>query len=216
MPVLSERPRDTGMDDHSIETLRRDFIAVADATYAFQGALKKRLREIDRKALNAQVLVKRHGKELAGYGVVAQAFREGAQAMQAAADQVQQLINPLMLHFMETLRDVQQMNSLRNIQNASTAHCPALAERLRHQSDMQIRHAAGSRRAGLALNAALDRFQAVIAELDYVVVNGRIEAALKGAVNAPLSQVSLEMDRSVTGVQDLLRTYREQIERIIE
>jgi hypothetical protein len=32
------------------------------------------------------VLVKRHGKELAGYGVVAQAFREGAQAMQTSAD----------------------------------------------------------------------------------------------------------------------------------
>jgi len=204
------------MDDHSLETLRRDFIAVADATYAFQGALKKRLREIDRKALNAQVLVKRHGKELAGYGVVAQAFREGAQAMQTSADQVQKLINPLMLHFMETLRDVQQMESLRHIQNAATAYCPALAERLRLHADMHDRHAAGSRRAGLALNTALDRFQAVIAELDYVVVNGRIEAALKGAVNAPLSQVSLEMDRSVTGVQDLLRTYREQIERIIE
>ncbi len=204
------------MDDQSLDTLRRDFIAVADATYAFQGALKKRLREIDRKALNAQVLVKRHGKELAGYGVVAQAFREGAQAMQTSADQVQKLINPLMLHFMETLRDVQQMNSLRHIQNAATAYCPSLAERVRQHADMQDRHAAGSRRAGLALGTALDRFQAVIAELDYVVVNGRIEAALKGAVSAPLSQVSLEMDRSVTGVQDLLRTYREQIERIIE
>ncbi|MDD4885657.1 MAG: chemotaxis protein [Thiomonas sp.] len=204
------------MDDHSLETLRRDFIAVADATYAFQGALKKRLREIDRKALNAQVLVKRHGKDLAGYGVVAQAFREGAQAMQIAAEQVQKLINPLMLHFMETLRDVQQMESLRNIHNAATTHCPSMAERLRQHADMHDRHAASSRRAGLALNIALDRFQAVIAELDYVVVNGRIEAALKGAVNAPLSQVSMEMDRSVTGVQDLLRTYREQIERIIE
>ncbi|CAZ88185.1 putative Methyl-accepting chemotaxis protein [Thiomonas arsenitoxydans] len=204
------------MDDQSLDTLRRDFIAVADATYAFQGALKKRLREIDRKALNAQVLVKRHGKELAGYGVVAQAFREGAQAMQAAAEQVQKLINPLMLHFMETLRDAQQMESLRNIHNAATVHCPSLAERMRQHADMQDRHAAGSRRAGLALNSALDRFQSVIAELDYVVVNGRIEAALKGTVSAPLAQVSLEMDRSVSGVQELLRTYREQIERIIE
>ena len=204
------------MDDQSLDTLRRDFIAVADATYAFQGALKRRLREIDRKALNAQVLVKRHGKELAGYGVVAQAFREGAQAMQLAADHVQKLINPLMLHFMETLRDVQQMESLRHIQSAATGNCPALAERMRRHAEMQDRHAAGSRRAGLALNTALDRFQSVIAELDYVVVNGRIEAALKGAVNAPLAQVSLEMDRSVNGVQELLRAYRQQIERIIE
>ncbi|MBN8775566.1 chemotaxis protein [Thiomonas arsenitoxydans] len=204
------------MDDQSLDTLRRDFIAVADATYAFQGALKKRLREIDRKALNAQVLVKRHGKELAGYGVVAQAFREGAQAMQTSAEQVQKLINPLMLHFMETLRDAQQMESLRNIHNAATAHCPSLAERMRQHADMQDRHAAGSRRAGLALSSALGRFQSVIAELDYVVVNGRIEAALKGTVSAPLAQVSLEMDRSVSGVQELLRTYREQIERIIE
>lgn len=204
------------MDDQSLQTLRRDFIAVADATYAFQGALKRRLREIDRKALNAQVLVKRHGKELAGYGVVAQAFREGAQAMQTAAEQVQKLINPLMLHFMETLRDVQQIESLRSIHSIANEQCPALAERMRRHAEMQDRHAAGSRRAGLALNSALDRFQSVIAELDYVVVNGRIEAALKGAVNAPLAQVSLEMDRSVSGVQDLLRAYREQIERIIE
>ena len=204
------------MDDNTLDSLRRDFIAVADATYAFQGALKRRLREIDRKALNAQVLVKRHGKELAGYGVVAQAFREGAQAMQSAADQVQKLINPLMLNFMETLRDVQQMDNLRRVHSLTEQHCPALADRLRHQAELQERHAAGGRRAGLALGTALDRFQAVIAELDYVVVNGRIEAALKGTVNAPLAQVSLEMDRSVTGVQDLLRTYREQIERIVE
>ena len=204
------------LDDATLDTLRRDFIAVADATYAFQGALKRRLREIDRKALNAQVLVKRHGKELAGYGVVAQAFREGAQAMQTAAEQVQKLINPLMLHFMETLRDVQQIESLRSIHSIANEQCPALAERMRRHAEMQDRHAAGSRRAGLALNSALDRVQSVIAELDYVVVNGRIEAALKGAVNAPLAQVSLEMDRSVSGVQELLRAYREQIERIVE
>ncbi|MGC9184745.1 MAG: chemotaxis protein [Thiomonas sp.] len=210
------QPRDTGLDDQALDTLRRELIAVADASYAFQRALKKRLRDIDRKALNAQVLVKRHGKELAGYGVVAQAFREGAQALQAAADLVQQLINPLMLHFMETLRDMQQISSLRHIQSAATAHCPSLAARLREQAEKRELHSAGSRRAGQALRAALDRFQAVIAELDYVVVNGRIEAALKGAVNAPLAQVSQEMYRSVSGVQDLLRTYREQIERIIE
>ncbi|MDY0331404.1 MAG: chemotaxis protein [Thiomonas sp.] len=204
------------MDDQTLESLRRDFIAVADATYAFQRDLKKRLREIDRKALNAQVLVKRHGKELAGYGVVAQSFREGAQSMQSAAEQVQKLINPLMMHFMETLREAQQMQSLHHIQNTAAAHCPALAERMREHAELQDRHTAGSRRAGQALNTALDRFQSVLAELDYVVVNGRIEAALKGAVNAPLAQVSLEMDRSVSGVQELLRTYRQQIERIIE
>ncbi len=203
------------MDQRSIDQLRADFIAVADATFAFQGALKKRLREIDRKALNAQVLVKRHGKDLAGYGVVAQAFREGAQAMQQAAEQVQQLINPLMLHFMETLRDAQQLRSLQHVRDLTAEHCPALARKLRSQSELQDRHAASGRRAGLALGAALDRFQAVLSELDYVVVNGRIEAALKGAVNAPLSQVSLEMDRSVSGVQQLLRDYREKIERII-
>lgn len=216
VPPPQNHPRDTGVDDQELDTLRRELIAVADASYAFQRAIKKRLRDIDRKALNAQVLVKRHGKELAGYGVVAQAFREGAQALQAAADQVQQLINPLMLHFMETLRDMQQISSLRHIQSTATAHCPSLASRLREHAEKRVHHSAGSRRAGQALSAALDRFQAVIAELDYVVVNGRIEAALKGAVNAPLSQVSLEMDRSVSGVQDLLRTYREQIERIIK
>lgn len=204
------------MDDPSFETLRRDFISVADATFAFQSTLKRRLRDIDRKALNAQVLVKRHGKELAGYGVVAQAFREGAQAMQQAADDVQQQISPLMLHFMETLRDMQLIKSLSRIRDLTAQHCPGLDRRLVESGEQRDRHAAGRRRAGQELQAALDRFQAVIAELDYVVVNGRIEAALKGAVNAPLAQVSLEMDRSVSGVQDLLRGFREQIERIVE
>lgn len=204
------------MDDFNLDTLRDDFIAVADATYVFQGSLKRRLREIDRKALNAQVLVKRHGKDLAGYGVVAQSFREGAQAMQTAAEHVQRLINPLMLHFMETLRDAQQLGTLNHVRELTMEHCPALARKLRQHAEIQERHAANGRRAGQALNSALNRFQAVIAELDYVVVNGRIEAALKGAVNAPLSQVSLEMDRSVSGVQELLRDYREKIERIIE
>jgi ABC-type transporter Mla subunit MlaD len=204
------------MDTTTLDSLRRDFIAVADATFAFQSTLKRRLRDIDRKALNAQVLVKRHGKELAGYGVVAQAFREGAQAMQQAADDVQQQISPLMLHFMETLRDMQLMNSLNHVRDLTARHCPGLDRRLLESSEQRDRHIAGRRRAGQELQAALDRFQAVIAELDYVVVNGRIEAALKGAVNAPLAQVSLEMDRSVSGVQDLLRGFRDQIERIVE
>ncbi len=51
---------------------RSSLLGMADASFAFQVQLRQRLREIDRKALNAQLLVKRHGRGLAGYGVVAQ------------------------------------------------------------------------------------------------------------------------------------------------
>lgn len=51
-------------------------LQLVDASFQAQRDMEKSLRDIDRRALNAMILVKRHGKALAGYGVVAQAFRE--------------------------------------------------------------------------------------------------------------------------------------------
>ncbi len=189
--------------------LRDNFIQIADATFAFQRELGKRLREIDRKALNAQVLVKRHGTQLAGYGVVAQSFREGAQRMQEAAAEVRGAIQPLMSGFMESLRESQVLEKLaarrvREDRQASAQHGP---QRTSHVEQM--------RRAGMRLRQALGRFDSVVAELEYVVVNGRIEASLKGDAQFALAQVSTDMDRAVILVRDMLHNYVEQIEKAL-
>ncbi len=197
------------------ERLRRSFLGVADATFAFQARLQRRLREIDRKALNAQVLVKRHGKELAGYGVVAQSFREGAQQLQSTAGEVQRAIHPLLLAFMQTLRDDSQVDKLQALPAAVRERAPGLQQTLRRlRAERQARDEQ-SRHAGIRLRQALARFEAVVAELEYVVVNGRIEAALKGDARAQLAQVSADMDNAVTQVRDLLRQYVEHIEKVL-
>ncbi len=199
----------------SAARLRESFLGVADATFAFQGQLQRRLREIDRKALNAQVLVKRHGKDLAGYGVVAQSFREGAQQLQDAAAVVQKAIHPLMLGFMQTLRDSSHIDKLRDLPQAVRSHAPALQGALqRHRSELDAR-GEQSRLAGSRLRQALARFENVVAELEYVVVNGRIEAALKGDARAQLAQVSADMDNAVSQVRELLRQYVEHIEKVL-
>ena len=51
---------------------------IMDASSRTRRIIERSLHEIDRRALNAMVLVKRHGNKLASYGVVAQAFREQA------------------------------------------------------------------------------------------------------------------------------------------
>ncbi len=195
--------------------LRDSFVGVADATFVFQGQLQRRLREIDRKALNAQVLVKRHGKELAGYGVVAQSFREGAQQLQDAAGEVQHAIQPLMLGFMETLRDTQQVDKLAALPDEVSRHAPLLQQTVRVQQQELQHRTEYSRRSGTRLRQALGRFESVVAELEYVVVNGRIEAALKGDARAALAQVSADMDNAVVQVRDLLRQYVEHIEKVL-
>ncbi len=195
--------------------MRAGFIGVADVTYEFQGQLQRRLREIDRKALNAQVLVKRHGKELAAYGVVAQSFREGAQHLQHAAHEVQRAIQPLLLGFMQTLRDSQQVQKLGALSAELYRQAPGLNRALQGYRAQLQRRSTDSQRSVLLLRQALTRFQAVVMELEYVVINGRIEAALKGDARAALAQVSTDMDKAVVQVRELLRSYIERIEKVL-
>ena len=191
------------------------FVGVADLTFSFQGQLRRYLREIDRKALNAQVLVKRHGKDLAGYGVVAQSFREGAQQLQSAADEMQQAIHPLMLGFMQTLLDSYRIDKLKHLPETARQLAPGLQRAIEeHQTQLENRAEQG-RRASTRLRQALARFESVVAELEYVVVNGRIEAALKGDARGALAQVSSDMDKAVVQVRNLLRTYTDHIEKVL-
>jgi hypothetical protein len=203
------------MSTAELDTLRRRFIGTADATFAFQSDLQRRLREIDRKALNAQVLVKRHGKELIGYGVVAQSFREGAQQLQQASTVVQQAIEPLMLGFMQTLRDTQRIPKIMDLPEFIRQQMPHIAQTIAdHQRNLD-QDTAKSQRAAQRLDQALRRFESIVAEIEYVVVNGRIEAALKGSAQATLAQVSAEMDKAVAQVRKLLRTYRSCVDDLL-
>ena len=195
-----------------LDRLRQGFLGVADATFGFQRQLQRRLREIDRKALNAQVLVKRHGKELAGYGVVAQSFREGAQQLQAAASEVQKAIHPLMLVSMQVLKDATQVRKLLLLPRSMSRHLPHLAATVDARRACQAEQ---SQRAGARLRSALDRFASVVAELEYVVVNGHIEAALQGGARAQLARVSADMESAVTQVSELLRHYLQHVEPIL-
>ena len=196
---------------------RQDFIDMADATCTFQLEIKRRLREIDRKALNAQVLVKRHGKDLSGYGVVAQSFREGAGAMQAAVDAVQEIIAPLMTGRMDDMRAALQLETMERVQEGMQddmrARCGGLETYRNQLEEERALNEEQRREIGGNLLKALERFEEVVTELDYVVVNGRIEAALKSGTTAPLAQVSMDMHRAVSSVRDVLRGYREKIER---
>ena len=202
------------MTSSAIDGLRHQFIGVADATFAFRTELQRRLREIDRKALNAQVLVKRHGKALIGYGVVAQSFREGAQQLQSASLLMQQAIEPLLLGFMRTLRDTQQIDKLQNLPESVRSLAPPLKVTLaQHQRGLE-EDARRTARDAQRLLQAISRFQSVVAEIEYVVVNGRIEAALKGSGQAALAQVSADMDKAVRQVRELLRTYRHQVDHL--
>src|ERR1700756_4002412 len=82
-------------------------MAIMDASHQTRRTIERSLREIDRRALNAMVLVKRHGNKLASYGVVAQAFREQALLLKHAAQPLQQAIAPLVRVHMRILQQAQ-------------------------------------------------------------------------------------------------------------
>ncbi|WP_298290818.1 chemotaxis protein, partial [Thiomonas sp.] len=158
---------------NGFDHFRQQFLGIADATFTFRADLHRRLGEIDRKALNAQVLVKRRGKELMGYGVVAQSFREGAQQLQAASALVQQAIEPLMMGFMRTLRDTQQVDKLEGLPPAVRKLAPRLCEALQKHQRALEEGAVQTQRDIRQLQQALLRFESIVAEIEYVVVNGR-------------------------------------------
>ena len=59
------------------------------------------------------------------------------------------------------------------------------------------------------------RLQEGIAEQEYVVTNGRIEAALSERSGAPLMRVSHEMGVAVATVRDAIWEYRNQLEEVL-
>lgn len=191
---------------------RSSLLGMADASFAFQMQLRQRLREIDRKALNAQLLVKRHGRGLAGYGVVAQSFRDGAQQLQHAAARVREAIQPLIVAFMQSLRDGAQFDKLRRLPEAVHRRLPQLEAMQRERG---ASHDAQRRRACARLRRALSQLEGVVGELEYVAVNASIEAALHGAMQAQLAQVSQDMRRAVVQLREQLGRYLEHMRGVL-
>lgn len=186
---------------------------LVDAAHALDKTLAQALREIDRRALNALVLVKRHGTALVGYGVVAQAFRERATALKEAAQTMQAVIPPLIQTQMRILQHKSYADAFADmIARLGEKTCPTLT---RSQSDWEQFIAHENREADALIQQLIievDRLQAGIAEQAYVVVNGRIEAALSESTGAPLARVSRDMGDAVEVVSRAVGTFRSLVE----
>lgn len=196
----------------------RCIMHIMDASFRTRRTIERSLHEIDRRALNAMVLVKRHGNKLASYGVVAQSFREQAVNLKEAATPLQQSIAPLVRVQMRILqhdRVASMFHRVRQAMNtAGTAEsflCSSESSWRRNIEAEQTEVIAILRR----LIEAVSRLQEGITEQEYVVTNGRIEAALSEQSGAPLMRVSHEMGLAVAKVRDAVWTYRGELEEVL-
>ena len=196
----------------------QQIMRIMDASSRTRRTIEHSLHEIDRRALNAMVLVKRHGNKLASYGVVAQAFREQAVLLKDAATPLQQSVAPLI------------RSQLRILQHAGFSeifHRAAEIMRANGRSDEFLRTSERNRQRNIEWDEAegvtilrrlvktVARLQEGIAEQEYVVTNGRIEAALSEQSGAPLMRVSHEMGLAVTKVREAIWRYRAELEEVL-
>ncbi len=191
---------------------------IMDASARTRRTMERSLHEIDRRALNALVLVKRHGNKLASYGVVAQAFREQAVRLKEATAPLQQLIAPLVranLRIVQHRRFLEVFRQAGRMAGGNSRGCNFLAHSEKNwPGDMAAEEAEGLRILR-QLTETVARLQEGIAEQEYVVTNGRIEAALSQETGAPLMRVSHEMGLAVTKVRDAIWGYRAELEEVL-
>ena len=190
---------------------------IMDASYQTCRTIERSLREIDRRALNAMVLVKRHSGKLAGYGVVAQAFRERAAHLKDAASPLRSSIAPLVRSHMRVLqmrRQADLFSRARGMRRNRESKEP-----LCNSAESQQRTIAAEEAKALVILRRLVetviRLQEGITEQEYVVTNGRIEAALSEDSGAPLMRVSQEMGVAVAKVRDAIWKYRSELEEVL-
>lgn len=190
---------------------------IMDASFHTRRTIEHSLHEIDRRALNAMVLVKRHGNKLAGYGVIAQAFREQAAHLQESASPLQHAIAPLVRAHMRVLQHQRYGELFRRTQGAQGN---GSSQGFICQSKVSLERSIASEEADALLILrrlvqTVARLQEGIAEQEYVVTNGRIEAALSEQSGAPLMRVSHEMGVAVTTVRDAIWKYRSELEEVL-
>jgi hypothetical protein len=191
---------------------------IMDASFRTRRIIESSLHEIDRRALNAMVLVKRHGNKLASYGVIAQSFREQAVHLKEAATPLQQSIAPLVRVQMRILQDDRMVEMFRRARAAAEGKTTALSSL--GDSDKAWRKNILSEESEVLvilrrLVETVKRLQEGIAEQEYVVTNGRIEAALSEQNGAPLMRVSHEMGVAVAKVRDAIWKYRQELEEVM-
>ncbi len=191
---------------------------IMDASSRTRRTIERSLHEIDRRALNAMVLVKRHGNSLASYGVVAQAFREQAMHLKDAAAPLQQSIAPLVrvqLSILQHARLKEVFHRVAELMKGNARSSAFLSQSERNwQRNIELEEAEGVVSLRQLLKT-VTRLQEGIAEQEYVVTNGRIEAALSEQSGAPLMRVSHEMGIAVAKVRDAIWKYRSELEEVL-
>jgi len=196
----------------------RNIMQIMDASFRTRRTIEHSLHEIDRRALNAMVLVKRHGNKLASYGVVAQSFREQAGHLKEAASPLQQSIAPLVRVQMRILQHGRFRELYERTARVMDANERAGSYLCECTGNWQHNIEAEEAESLAILRRLLDivvRLQEGIAEQEYVVTNGRIEAALSEQSGAPLMRVSHEMGVAVAKVRDAIWKYRGELEEVL-
>jgi hypothetical protein len=191
---------------------------IMDASSRTRRTIERSLHEIDRRALNAMVLVKRHGNKLASYGVVAQAFREQAVHLKHDAAPLQQSVAPLVRAQSRILRHeafTKMFHRAAELMKANGRSTAFLSQsELNWQRNIEAEEAEGFAILRHLVGTVI-RLQEGIAEQEYVVTNGRIEAALSERSGAPLMRVSHEMGLAVAKVRDAIWKYRAELEEVL-
>ncbi len=192
---------------------QQTLMKLVETTHHTRHRINRALRDIDRRALNAMILVKRHGNALAGYGVIASAFRDQAARMQEQAEKLQQRVTPLVEAFMQWLKHAQYIQLVDAMFKKNN---PAEAGRLKaNLAEWQKTIEEEQRRIQIILHRLLDdvaRFEEAVSEQEYVVTNGRIEAALAEGTGAPLTRVSREMGAAVREVRETIEQWKTTLE----
>jgi hypothetical protein len=191
---------------------------IMDASSTTRRIIERSLHEIDRRALNAMVLVKRHGNKLASYGVVAQAFREQAVHLKDAAGPLQQSVAPLVRVQMRVLQHGRFTDMFRRTEELLKANGVSSAFLAQSEANWSQNIEAEEAEAISILRRLVEtvtRLQEGITEQEYVVTNGRIEAALSELSGAPLMRVSHEMGLAVAKVRDAIWKYRAELEEVL-
>jgi hypothetical protein len=196
----------------------KSIMRIMDASFQTRRTIERSFHEIDRRALNAMVLVKRHGNKLASYGVVAQAFREQALLLKEAAFPLQQSIAPLVRVHMRILQHERYVALFQRTADVLGDNKHAV-EFLSQDGQAWQRNIHSDEAEGITiLRRLVDtvvRLQEGINEQEYVVTNGRIEAALSELSGAPLMRVSHEMGLAVAKVRDAIWKYRGELEEVL-
>lgn len=189
-------------------------ITIINASYAVRKAMDTSLSDIDRKALNAMVLVKRHGGRLAGYGVIAGSFREKATELKNLSETLRQQITPLVEGYLQALRDHYYIDTFETLSadlSGLRERCPSLEKTIDEWKQAILVDGKRCDKAMSELLRTVERIRAGIDEQEYVVINGRIESALAEGSGAPLTQVSRDMGVSVEKLSVAIRKYEQQL-----